>query len=151
MGLREQVAEDLKASMRARDLVRTSTLRMLSTAIKNLEVARTDSKSRDFGKPVTEDDLLDVVRKQMKMSDEAIEGFRKGGNEAAAHREEQEKEILQGYLPRQLSRDEVAAKVRDLIAANGKSFPTIIKLAMAEMRGRADGKTINEVVREQTM
>ncbi len=150
MGLRERVAEDVKAAMKARAAVRVSTLRRLSAAIKNLEVARTDEKNPDFGKPVTEDDLLGVVRKQMKLCDEAIEGFRRGGNEEAARREEEEKVILQEYLPRQLSRDEVAARVRELVAAHGKSFPTIVKLAMAELRGRADGRTINEVVRELT-
>jgi uncharacterized protein YqeY len=150
MSLREQVADDLITAMKARDAARVSTLRMLSTAIKNLDVARTDTKNPDYGKAVSDDDLVGVVRKQMKMCDEAIEGFRRGRNEEAARREEHEKEILQEYLPRQLSRDEVGARVRALVSEHGTSFPVIIKLAMAELRQSADGRTINEVVREVT-
>ncbi|HLH73040.1 MAG TPA: GatB/YqeY domain-containing protein [Chloroflexota bacterium] len=150
MGLREEVAEDLKQAMRQRDEIRVSTLRLLSAAIKNLEVERTDLKNPAHGKPVTEEDLRSVVRKQIKMRDEAIEGFRKGGNTVAAEREAQEKEILQEYLPRQLSRDEVVARVRELVAEHGRSFPVIIKLAMSELKDQAEGRTISEVVRELT-
>ena len=150
MGLREELATDLKQAMRQREVVRLSTLRLLSAAIKNLEVERTDAKSPDHGKPLTEDDLISVVRKQMKMRDEAIEGFRRGGNVPAAEREEEEKTILEHYLPRQFSREEVAARVSELVAVHGRSFPVIIKLAMSQLKGQADGRTINEVVRGLT-
>jgi uncharacterized protein YqeY len=150
MGLKEQVSTDLTGAMRARDEDRTRTLRLLRAAIQNLEVARTDPKSPQHGQPVTEDDLVALVQKELKQRRDSIEAFRKGSREDLVAREQTEVAILEGYLPSMLARDEIAAHVRGIVAAVGGDFKTVMPRAARELRGRADGRLVNEVVRELT-
>ena len=150
MGLKEQVQADLATSMRARDEDRTRTLRLLRAAIQNLEVARTDPKNPQHGKPIADGDLLAVVEKEIKQRRDSIDAFRKGGREDLVAKEQTEVVVLEGYLPRLMSRDEIAAHVRGLVAELGTDFKKVMPRAAAELRGRADGREVNEVVRELT-
>lgn len=155
MSLAEQLNQDLLASMKARDEVRTGALRLLKTDLRNLEVARTDrgkesSPNPDFGKPITDEDVYRLIRKRLQMFQESADMFHKAGRAESASREEAEAAILSAYLPRQLSREEIAAHVQGLVAQHGKNFNPVIRQAMADLRDKADGKLINQVVREQT-
>ncbi|HEY3109171.1 MAG TPA: GatB/YqeY domain-containing protein [Chloroflexota bacterium] len=150
MGLKEQVQTDLAASMRARDEDRTRTLRLLRAAIQNLEVARTDPNHDDYGRPVSEDDLAALVERQLKQRRDSIEAFRKGGREDLVAKEQSEVAVLQQYRPALMSRDEIAAHVRGIVAEVGPDFKTVMPRAARELRGRADGREVNEVVRELT-
>jgi uncharacterized protein YqeY len=151
MPLKEQLDSDLKAAMRARDENRLTAIRMLKTAISYFEIARTDPKNKDYGKPVTEADLLGVVEKQIKQRREAIELYNRGNRPELAAKEAAEIETLQAYLPKQLSRDEIQAEVAKIIAESGtREFPKVMREAAARLKGRADGRTINEVVKEMT-
>jgi uncharacterized protein YqeY len=150
MGLKEQVQSDLATSMRARDEDRTRTLRLLRAAIQNLEVARTDPKHAQHGQPVTEQDLLALVDRELKQRQDSIDAFRKGGREDLVAKEQAEVAILEGYRPDRMSRDEIAGHVRALIAEVGSDFKTVMPRAARELRGRADGREVNEVVRELT-
>ncbi len=145
MGLREQLAEDLKLAMRARDENRLNAIRTLKAAIANFELAQPKDK------PITEADLLGVVEKQVKQRRESIELYEKGHRLDLVAKEKAELAFLEAYLPKQLSRDEIRAEVQAIIAALGtKEFPRVMKEAAAKMKGRADGKMVNEVVREWT-
>ena len=153
MGLKEQLAADLKDAMRAGDAVRRDVLRSLLTAISNTEIARVNVKAEDASRQaLAEDDVLDVVQKQAKQRRESIEEYRKGGRPDLVAREEAELAIISGYLPQQLSRDEVTAAVREVIAATGASGPgdkaKVMPAAIGRLKGRADGRLINEVVTE---
>ena len=151
MGLVDQLSEDLKTAMRAKDENRIGAIRMLKAAITNFEIARGDSKSKDSGKPITEVDLLGVVEKQIKQRRDAIEMYKQGNRPELAAKEEAEIAVLAAYLPKQLSRDEVKAEVQGMIAALGtKEFPQVMREAATKLKGRADGKMINEVVKELT-
>jgi uncharacterized protein YqeY len=151
MGLKDQLTEDLKAAMRARDENRINAIRMLKAAISNFEIARTDPKHRDFGKEITEADLLGVVEKQIRQRHESIEMFQQGNRPDLVAKETAELATLEAYLPKQLTRDEIKAEVEGIIAALGtKEFPKVMREAATKMKGRADGKTVNEVVRELT-
>jgi|SwirhisoilCB3_FD_contig_71_1114235_length_1617_multi_2_in_0_out_0_3 uncharacterized protein YqeY len=155
MSLAEQLNQDLLASMKARDEVRTGALRLLKTDLRNLEVARTDrgkdsSPNPDFGKPIADEDVYRLIRKRLQMFQESADMFHKAGRAESARREEAEAAILSAYLPRQLSREEIAAHVQGLVAQRGKNFNQVIKQAMADLRDKADGKLINQVVREMT-
>jgi uncharacterized protein YqeY len=151
MGLKEQVSDDLKNAMRERDATRLGALRLLLTAMRNLEIARTDPKSPDYGKPVTEADLIRVVEKELKQRQDSIEAFRQGNRPDLAAKEQAEIDILQKYLPKQLSRAEIEAYVNDLIARTGKrDFRSIMPTAAQELRGKADGRLVNEVVKSLT-
>lgn len=153
MPLREQLADDLKEAMRAGDATRRDTLRSVITAIRNTEIARVDVKQEDAGRTdLTDADVLDVVQKQAKQRRESIDEFRKANRTDLAEREAAELAILEAYLPQQLSRDEIVAEVRAVISETGASGPgdknKVMPAAIARMKGRADGKAINEVVSE---
>jgi uncharacterized protein YqeY len=145
MGLKDQLADDLKLAMKAKDENRLNAIRMLKAAMMNFEIAQPKDK------PITEADLLGVVEKQVKQRRESIELYEKGNRPELAAKEKAELDFLQVYLPKQISRDEVKAEVEAIIATLGtKEFPKVMKEAAAKMKGRADGKLVNEVVRELT-
>ncbi|CAG0946362.1 putative protein YqeY [Anaerolineae bacterium] len=145
MSLKDQLNEDLKTAMRAKDENRVGTIRMLKAAISNFELARPADK------PVTEADLLGVVEKQIKQRRDSIELYEKGNRPELAAKEAAEIAVLQAYMPKQMSRDEIKAEVEAIIAALGmKEFPKVMKEAAAKMKGRADGKLVNEIVKELT-
>ena len=151
MGLKEQLSGDLKDAMRSGDARRRDVLRGLLTAISNTEIARVNVKAEAAGRTeLTDPDVLDVIQKQAKQRRESIEEFRKGGRADLAEVEEAELAILSAYLPQQLTRDEVAAQVREIIAETSASSPSdkakVMPVAIARMKGRADGRLINEVV-----
>ncbi len=153
MGLKEQLAADLKDAMRAGDAVRRDVLRSLLTAISNTEIARVNVKAEDASRQaLAENDVLDVVQKQAKQRRESIDEYRKGGRPDLVAREEAELAIISSYLPQQLSRDEVTAAVREVIAETGASGPAdkakVMPAAIGRLKGRADGRLINEVVTE---
>jgi uncharacterized protein YqeY len=146
MGLKEQLNEDLKTAMKAKDENRISAIRMLKAAISNFELAR----AKD-AQPPTEADYLGVVEKQVKQRRESIELYKQGNRPDLAAKEEAEIAALQGYLPKQLSRDEIKTEVENLITALGtKEFPKVMREAATKLKGRADGKMVNEVVKELT-
>lgn len=151
MGLKDQLDLDLRDAMRKREEVRVRAIRMLKAAISNLEIARTDSKNPQYNQPVTEGDLLRVVENQIKQRHESIEMYRKGNRADLVDAESAEIEALKPYLPRQMTREEIRAEVDKVIADLGtREFPRVMKESATRLRGRADGKTVNEVVKELT-
>src|SRR5205823_950000 len=150
MGLKEQVQADLADSMRARDEDRTRTLRLLRAAIQNAEVARTDPKNAQHGQPIGEGDLLAIVEKEIKQRRDSIDAFQKAGRQDLVDKEQAEAAILDRYMPARMSRDEIASHVRGIVDEVGRDFKTVMPRAARELRGRADGREVNEVVRELT-
>lgn len=151
MGLKDQLNQDLKDAMRAKEHVRISAIRMLKAAIANLEFARTDPKNPDYNKPLTEGDLLRVVDNQIKQRREAIELYQKGNRPELVANEQAEIVALEKYMPQQLSRDEIQVQVQQVISdLNTREFPKVMKESATRLRGRADGKLVNEVVKELT-
>lgn len=149
MGLREQLTADLKEAMRQKDEVRKTTIRAVIAAIKQTET-QLDAQGRRVH--LDDDDILALIAKQAKMRQESIIEFRKGGRQDLVDREEAELAILQAYLPRQLNREEIEAEARRVIAEVGASGPRdmgkVMKPLMARLRGRADGRLANQIVRE---
>ncbi len=150
MGLKEQLVEDMKSAMRSKETARLDTIRLLRAAIQRLEVDRTDRKNPDYGTEITENDYIGVVQKEIKQRRDSIDAFVKGGREDLADKERVELEIMERYLPRQLSREEIMAAVAPLVEREGKDFRKIMPLASKELKGKADGRLINEVVKELT-
>ncbi len=149
MGLREQLTADLKEAMRQKDEVRKTTIRSVIAAIKQAET-QLDAQGQRVH--LDDDDILALIAKQAKMRRESILEFRKGGRQDLVDREEAELAILQGYLPQQLSREEIEAEARRVVAEVGAAGPRdmgkVMKPLMARLRGRADGRLVNQVVRE---
>jgi uncharacterized protein YqeY len=153
MSLKETLSNDLKDAMRQGDALRRDTLRSVLTAISNAEVARVDpEEAASVRTDLNDDDVQDVVRKQFKQRRDSAAEFRKGSREDLASREDAEAEILATYLPKQLSREEIAAEVRTIIDETGASGPgdkaKVMPAAMSKLKERAEGRLINEVVTE---
>jgi uncharacterized protein YqeY len=142
--LKKRFSDDLKQAMKSGDTVRRDTLRMLIASVNNAEIA----KQADL----EESDVFGVISKEVKQHQESIEAFKKGNREDLVARETAELAVLEEYLPRQMSREEVIAAAREVMAAVGAQGPgdkgKVMKELMPRLKGRADGKEINEVVTE---
>lgn len=153
MALKDQIASDLKDAMKAGESIRRDTLRSLLTAINNAEIAGVDITDESASRQgLSEDATLAVVQKQAKQRRESIEEFRKANRTDLVDRESAELGVLEAYLPQQLSRDEIATEVRAVIAETGATGPAdkakVMPASIARLKGRADGRLINEVVTE---
>lgn len=143
-GLREQLREDLKSAMRARDVVRRGTIRMVEAAIKNAEIERRE--------PLDDDAAAQIVQKQVKLRQEAIAVYDEADRKDLADKERAELAVLTAYLPEQMSRDAIVVAVQAAIDAVGAGGPNdkgkVMGPLMKELRGKADGRLVNEVVTE---
>jgi uncharacterized protein YqeY len=150
MSLREQLMDDLKEAMRQRDEIRKRTIRSVVAAIKTAETELDASGARVHLD--SDEDILALIARQAKQRNESIVEYRRGGREDLVAEEEAELAILEAYLPRQLSREEIEAEARQVIAQVHASGPRdmgkVMKPLMDRMRGRADGKAVNQIVRE---
>jgi len=138
----DRLNADLKTAMRSRDAERLSTLRMAISAMTYRRIERNEQLS--------EEDQADVLRKQVKQRDDAIEEFTKGGRPELAAKELREREILSTYLPAELTPEELRAQVHQMLAPLGQplAFGAAMKAVMAQLKDRASGKAIQEAVRE---
>lgn len=149
MGLREQLMNDLKQAMREQDETRKRSIRSVIAALKEAETELDAS-----GQRVSLDDsaILALIAKQAKQRQESIDAFQLGGRDDLVAREEGDLAVLQGYLPQQLTREQIEAEARQVIAEVGASGPhdigKVMKPLMARVRGRADGGLANQIVRE---
>jgi uncharacterized protein YqeY len=149
MALREQLTDDLKEAMRQQDEQRKRTLRSVITAIKQAETELDSSGERVH---LDDEDILALIARQAKQRQESITEYERGGRQDLVAEEEAELAILQTYLPQQLTRDQIEAEARQIIEEVGASGPrdmgNVMRPLMAKLRGRADGREVNEVVRE---
>ena len=150
MAIKERLETDLREAMRARDQRRMGVVRMLRAAVMNFEIARTDRKNPQFGKEITEEDYVSVVRKELNQRREALEFAKKANRADLVEKEQGELEIVEGYLPRQMSKEEIRVEVERLVGEHGREFKKVMPVAASALRGRADGRLVNEVVRELT-
>jgi hypothetical protein len=142
--LKEKLEADLRQAMKDRDNVKRSVLRLLLAAIKNAEIAKRGSLDNP--------DILGIVAREVKQRNESIEAFKQGDRQDLVAQEEAEMAILKEYLPRQLSREEVIVEARQVIEEVGAQGPRdkgkVMSRIMAQLKGKADGREINEIVTE---
>ena len=143
--LSQRLEQAFKEALRGKQAVALSTLRMLKSAIRHREV--------DVKRQLTEDELQAVIGTQVKQRREASSEYNKAGRPDLANKEEEELSILLSFLPPQLSPEEVEAEVSRIIKEVGASSPKdlgkVMKSAMAQLAGRADGKVVQEMVRRR--
>ena len=134
----------MKQAMKSGNTVARDTLRMLIASIKNTEIAKQSS--------LDESDILGIIAKEIKKHQESIDAFKKGNRTDLAAKEEAEMAILQSYMPEQMGKDEIVAMVRQVISEIGAKGLTdkgkVMQQVMPKLKGKADGKEINEVVTE---
>ena len=144
MSLNELITSDLKAAMKSGDKTRLDTLRLLRAHF--IELAK-----RGQGGDITPDEELNVLTAAMKKRKEAIEVYEKAGRTELAQQERSELEIISSYLPKQLSQDEAVAIIQRIIAETGassaKDFGKVMPLAMKDLKGKFDGKLVQEIVK----
>jgi uncharacterized protein len=142
--LKQKLNDDLRQSMRDRTELRTSTLRMLLSAIKYAEI------KPDRQVILTEGDILGVIAKEIKQREESIIAFKAGNRQDLVDKESAEMAFLKAYMPQQLSRDEIEAEARNMLAEVGAKGPSdkgkVMSKLVAKLKGKADGKMINDIV-----
>jgi uncharacterized protein YqeY len=145
--MQDRLSEDLKAAMRARDAVRTRTLRSLRAALLEKEIELREGGSATL----TDDQILAVIQKQAKQRRDALEQFDAAGRDDLSAKEKEELAIIETYLPKQLSVEEVEAVVGRIIEETGassmKEIGKVMGPAMKELKGLVDGRVVQEVVR----
>ncbi len=143
MGLREKIDGDVKEALKSGAKDKLSTLRMLNAALKNKQI--------DKRRPLSNDEVVETVRSLIKQRKDSIEQFAKGGRQDLVDKETAEAAVLEGYLPQQLSREEIESMVRDAIAQSGaqgsKDMGKVMKALIPAIGGRADGKLVSELVK----
>ena len=146
MNLPERIDSDLKDAMRAKDAGKLAVLRMLKSALKYAAIEKSDVGLDDAA-------ATQVIRKQVKQRQDSIESFEKGGRPELAAKEKEELEILNAYLPKSLSADELSALVRETISEVGATskaqMGAVMKAVQGKVAGRADGKTLSGEVQRQ--
>lgn len=145
MALKEQLLADLKASMKAKDTVKKSTVTMIRAAILQVE--------KDNKVELGDAEIQEIIAKQMKQRRDALDEFKKAERDDLIAQTEAEMQVIEAYLPKQLTQEEIEAIVDETIKETGaesaKDMGKIMGALMPKVKGLADGKLINQIVREK--
>ena len=140
----EKLKDDLKQAMRDKDILKRDTIRLIMSGIKQIEV--------DQRREVTEEDVIKLIQKGVKQREDAINFAKDGGREDLVEQNQAEIDILSSYLPKQLSDEELKEAIKQIIqkveATSMKEMGKVMGVATKELSGKADGKRINQVVKE---
>ena len=155
----QKLNDDLKQSLRDRNEIKTSTLRLLISDIKYAELKKQDTEftknpnltDSDLKKIILSDpDILGVIAKEIKQREDSIEAFKKGNRQDLVDKESAEMAILKSYMPQQMTHDEIVEEARQMILEVGAKGPSdkgkVMGKLIGKLRGKADGKEINDVV-----
>ena len=144
VALEQKLMDDLKQAVRNRDRVRCSVIRLVRAAVKNAEIAKHAT--------LDDADILGIIAKEVRQHRESIEAFKQGNRQDLVAQEEAELAILNQYLPKQMSREEVIVAARQVIEEIGAQGPgdkgKVMPRLIAQLKGKADGREINAVVTE---
>lgn len=143
--IKQKLTDDLKQAMRSGDKVKSSVIRLLMAAIQNAEIAARQTTLGD-------QELLGIIAKEVRQRKESITAFKLGDRNDLVAQEEAEMTILKEYLPQQISREEIIAAARQVISGMGAQGPgdkgKVMSQLIPQLKGRADGRDVNEVVTE---
>ena len=147
MSLKDKVNEEIKTAMRAKNQAALRGLRAIKSAILLAETA----EGREAGSPLSPEEEMNLLIKQAKQRRDSIETYEKNGREDLATGEKEELEVIEGFLPKQLSTEEIEANVKAIIeqvgASSMKDMGKVMGMANKQMKGVADGKTISGIVK----
>lgn len=144
MSLLDRLSTELKVSLKAGDQIKLGVIRLLKSSIKNKEIEKMS--------PLTDEEIIGVISTAVKQRREAIEQFKKGNREDLVNKETCEIEVLQTFLPQQLSDEEILNEVRTVIKEAGASSPKdmgkVMKILIPRIKGRADSTKVSSLVKE---
>jgi uncharacterized protein YqeY len=145
--LKQQLRDELKQAMLSRDVVKTSVLRMVLSAVGYFEIQKGGA-----GYEASDEEVLAVIQKEVKQHRDSIEQFKSAGRQELMDKEIKELEILQAYLPAQMSEDEVRVLVEEAVRQTGAKSPAdmgkVMGVLMGKVKGKADGGLVSRLVRE---
>lgn len=145
MSLKQQIADDTKEAMKAKNADKVNTLRFLQAAVKNKEIEVRPNA-------LTDDDVVSVLRKSVKQRQDSIEQYAAAGRTDLADKEKMELSIIEGYLPKQMGADQIEAVVKQAIkdvgATSPKEMGAVMKAVQAKTQGTADNKIVSEIVKK---
>lgn len=143
MSLKEKLAQDLKSSMKNKEIVRKNTVQLIRTAVLQVE--------KDKKVTLDDEDILELIAKQLKQRKDALPEYEKSGREDLISQLKQEMEVLMEYLPKQLSEEELRPIVEEAVKAVGaasmKDMGKVMSAVMPKVKGRADGKMISDIAK----
>lgn len=144
MNLSERLNEDMKQAMKSQDKFKLSTIRMIRATIKNLEI--------DLKRTLNDNEVLDILSREIKQRKDALQEFEKAGRDDLASNVKAEAEIIAEYLPEQLTEEEIKVIVQQTIQETGASSKAeigkVMSALMPKVKGRADGKLVNQAVQQ---
>ena len=145
MGLEERLMDEMKEAMKSNDKPRLSIIRMIRSAVKNREI--------EVGKKLDDEGIMKVIQGMIRKGEEALEQFQNAGRTDLMEKEKNEIEILKSYLPQPLSQEEILKiideTIRETQASSLKDLGKVMKTLMAKIGGKADGKQLNQWVKER--
>ena len=141
----DQLKTELTTAIKSGNTTGRDTLRFLLSAINNAAIAKYGNQS---DKKLTEADVLDVIKKQVKTHKESIEAFEKAGRTELADKEKAELGILEGYLPKQISDEELKKLLEPIVSSGETNFGILMKQAMAQVSGKADGGRVSGLLKQ---
>lgn len=148
MSLKEQILSDLKESLKSGDSFRRDVLRLVSGAIKNLEI---EKMKKEEG--LNDQEVVEVLKKSVKQRKDSIEQYEKGGRSDLAEKEKKEMEIISAYLPSQMGEEKVREEIRKIISSFGeispKDFGKVMGISMKKLGGQADGSVVKKILEEE--
>ncbi len=144
--LLEQIQSEMIASLKSGDKLRTETLRFLISAVKKYEI---DTYLPGSSGKLTDEDVLKIIRKQVKTHDESIVAFTKGARPELAEKEKAELEILKKYLPIEMSEEEIRKLVKLVVGSGQTQFGPVMGMVMKQVAGRAGGDRVGKIVGEE--
>jgi uncharacterized protein YqeY len=145
MSLEERLVEEMKQAMKSNDKLRLSTIRMVRSALKNKEI--------DLRKKLEDEDIVKVIQVMVRKGEESAEQFQVGGRMDLVEKEKSEIEILKSFLPQPLSQEEILKiidqSIQETQASSPKDIGKVMKSVLPKIGGKADGKLINQLVKER--
>ncbi len=145
MSLEEKLVEEMKRAMKSNDKLRLSTIRMIRSAVKNKEI--------ELRKKLEDEEVIKVIQVMMRKGEESVEQFQTGGRVDLVEKEKKEIEILKSFLPQPLSQEEILniidQSIQETQASSPKDIGKVMKSVMPKIGGKADGRLINQLVKER--
>jgi uncharacterized protein YqeY len=145
MSLEERLIEEMKQAMKSNDKLRLSTIRMIRSALKNKEI--------ELRKKLEDEEVIKVIQVMVRKGEESVEQFQTGGRVDLVEKEKKEIEILKSFLPQPLSQEEllkiIDQSIQETQASSPKDIGKVMKSIMPKIGGKADGKLINQLVKER--
>ncbi len=144
--LLDQLQQDLTLAMKSRDSMRVGTLRFLISAVKKFQIDSYPPGSKDS---LTDNDVMDIIKKQVKTHKESIAVFTKAGRVDLQKKEEDELQILLSYVPEQMTESDIREVVKRVVSQGSQNFGQVMGMVMKELKGKADGAQVKDIVKEE--